>query len=927
MVLSLGDTTQNNSSIRLSGGYLEKEEAAEKQLTRAQKLIFDLSFHALPSFEEEDVTLFSSPRRIARKESGKIQDANPVPKDDSRLAVANAEPSNSQPENADDDQISPQPRRSSARRSILPKVTTTSVSNGRESPKNKTIPSAKVEAEVKTPDREWTAEASPYLNTVTPTKENEEVFYTPPREDPKYVSSNWGTIVTPSPEEGQVPKTLSIPSRETNTPATSASTNSGDAMIAQLEMKLQAMQNLLQQNQEQLQVLTNENSKLHQELSQRPNPCEACGELQNAVQLLQQEAAAWKVERLKVAPAPNGELQDTLEKLQQETRDWKQQMQESLQKEKVYMMQHFKEQLLGMQSKGTKFQKEARDSASKLVEENKEEMRQTKEALLLASTELKKQMEQQVANIQSIRAFSQEAQEEGRKAQQSIKELQADAKLAQQKLEENQRTIQALQKERDEALLQQGAQLQAAADERKKLMVGTNAQLAQVLETAQTTQKETASLRVEFTKRLEAKEAKILELEANQQAMQAANEDIQQKLEQQAMECNSLRLDLAECRMESKKDKECISKLKEELSVTKQRFQEVEASLESVKKEHQEAIKTLEGFDAEGKQFMQQSWEDNSAALTLAHERVADLEETFRKSNEKRERSETKIAKQIEQQEQTIAEIQKDHSELQEVLAWTKTEKETVKGMMAEKEQVLQATKFELQDTRASLEAVTAEKDLVLDQLTANAEACMTAVTATEEMKALLAKEAKHRDQLEFTVASLEYEREELNKRLSDASAMLESLPDPETTADRRDSFPLDMEDLLSSMNMATDSFDEDDLFSDMNMPSDTFDDSFAFLGSMHPPPRSDQRRSTINALDELEADLRDLLNQSDYVLPDSHKTSARKASMLKAKSRRHLLDRKASVRGIERQMSILVAQKQRDSAEEEVLFQIRELN
>ena len=246
------------------------------------------------------------------------------------------------------------------------------------------------------------------------------------------------------------------------------------------------------------------------------------------------------------------------------------------------------------------------------------------------------------------------------------------------------------------------------------------------------------------------------------------------------------------------------------------------------------------------------------------------------------------------------------HEELQEMLESTKTEKEAIKNVVAEKEQVIAATAEQLQDAQASLATVTAEKEMVLDQLTVTAEKCKVAITATEEMKTLLQEDEEQIEQLSSAVSKLESEREELTSRLNSTPTVAQLESAEQELMSRMNSASEEMEaELDPEDDMSLDAAGGRDLFEfgpddlrGMNMP-ENLDDSLAYIGDdwMDGSKRTRDRRTSIMALEELEADLKDLLNQSEDVIPASR---SRKASMLRASSR------KTSMAG-GRQMSIFV--------------------
>lgn len=987
MVLPLWDFDNRSNSI-ISGNNHHPEESEEpwKSTRRASDVISLLSFSSLeemPAFEEASS---SAPWKISLKKTGKGQDirqganlASPItffPKDDSRLI--HDEANSLQLKHAE--QLA---RKGKASTDLdTPNLKTPKLPQNTGRGRSKSPMPALKKAPGRTQSQPIKSATSPKKNSlkrITSDKpkpaavmeEKKVVTITPPavakpktlpvKEEPP-VEVKKEPITPPKEVKLQAVKREPQPvTPEPATPPVAPSvqvSNLSDKRLSALENQLKALQQQLLQSQKEVST---------SEKKEKRASCDTCEELKGSLEVVRRESAEWKAHQQAQGPCRDcAQLKTLVDSLREETKSWKVLIQQSLevtQQENQLLKEQLKAQAVGTRSlqrdveAAKKEGREAKSSATSLrsdmehrqhdmqttltqlqseVKDFKGNSQQGKDAVPV-SRDVEAQVEHHQAELQSLRQDLQQSREESQKVQTAVTQMQAEADAAKQKLEQTQQKMQSLQEERDRALSQQATQLQTSADERKALVKETNAKLTELSQVLEKNQKDKSALRAEFKEGLGCKESRVQALEQQTKAMLIERDEIQQKLELQTTECKSIRQELCDKKSANEKAMQSIAELKEKVNSTSDKYDQVQKSLETLKKEHEEALNKLQASEAESREFLQQSWQDNSTALSSAHDRIADLEATVQKTEEARQEAESRHSKKLRQQERSIEQMQQRHEELQQKLDWNKTEKETLKNMIAEKAALLK-------DAQNNLATLTEEKDMVLGQVNATTrEETTRTITASEQMNTIL-------------------EEDELEKRLSlelQASANFESDPDLRATA-RHLNLEIDHEEVLRSMNMpesADDSsmseidesgdefeeepstpqrrdsfeFDEDELLRAMNMP-DSLEDSVAFLGcGWDHQRRQTHRMSSITKLEELEADLRDLLDHSDGVVPASRQSMMRGASMRGSVFRRgsmlaprtSMLGGRASMLG-GRQMSFVTKQKQRDSAEEEVLSEIR---
>jgi len=518
----------------------------------------------------------------------------------------------------------------------------------------------------------------------------------------------------------------------------------------------------------------------------------------------------------------------------------------------------------------------------------------------------------------------------------SMKELQSELNFNKQMLWDSQQRIKAIQTDRDIALdklqkaqVQTQQDVQAVREESNLLLKESNAKVAELVENFKQSEDEKSALRADFLEQLKAKQNRIDELKQQHDNIESEKKTVVMELEEQVKECQSIRTKIEEAELEKGQAKDSLSKLKVEVHTTKQKLLQVQESLEVVKKERDEALSNLQKAEAKGLENMKSAMAEKTVALTEARAKIDSLERLVERVEDAKKVIEKDYAEKVAIQETAMTRLREESESLESELNLSREEKASVQIVVAEKEKVIEETKQRLDEAQQDLVAVVDENEEVMEKLNATVEKCKAAIAATEEMKVMLEEDGERIAKLQAAVSKLESERETLTAKLQSVSAERDQAL---AQHQRNPSFEFDPEELLKSMNMpenldddsmsmvASDDgepfeIDPDALLRGMNMP-ENMDDSMAYLGDGWDQAKHKRsRRSSIMALEELEHDLKNLLHDSEEVLPLSSSHGTRRSAYQRAKS----------IKG-GRQMSVIVAGIKRDSLEEEVLAGIREL-
>ncbi|CAB9499827.1 expressed unknown protein [Seminavis robusta] len=501
------------------------------------------------------------------------------------------------------------------------------------------------------------------------------------------------------------------------------------------------------------------------------------------------------------------------------------------------------------------------------AKKGKLEVEQKMTALASENVALRSLLDIQRCEMSHHKECLDKAQEEFRDG---MSELRSEAETARQSLEASQERIKKIEAERDAALLkskdggdartQQGNQ--AATEEYKSRLAETDAKVAQLTDMFQTSEAEKSSLQTELLAKLHATEEKIELLETQNDNILKEKEEIKAQLESQVSECRSIRKDVDN---ENARAKESTSRLQAKVAAAGEQYHELQQALATMKADHQGEIHNVQVTEATSREKLQSSLERHKAAVLAANHKIAAMEKTLLK-------------------------VEEENAAIQEKVDQTRLEIDTMKSLVEEKDKAIEDTTHKLAQAQMSLITVSHEKDMVLGQLALAAEKCSDVISATDEMKVLLEDDEKQ-------IMQLHTEREHLVSRLHLAHTKGDSAM-PETPP-RRDSFEVDPEELLRNMSMP-----------------ESLEDSMSFVGTAGGDVKkgSTNRRASILALEELEQDLRDLLFQSEELLPEPQRTSPVDGG-----------ERKGSMLG-GRHMSLFVKQQQRDSAEEALLKDIQDL-